>query len=170
VYALDNLDAGDAKKMLSAMKSTPDAPVSSILSDKVIAGNPSLYGKGEVSAKDAYGRMGNFMRAVDAYANDARQAAGLPVIGVSSLPKIAMAGIQSVANIPPVTGANVPSAVPSAIPAAPDVAAIPAQLNSAGGAGAGRGFVNVAAPEQIGQNVGDRATAHIVTGGMGSVG
>lgn len=71
-------------------------------------------------------------------------------------------------SIPAPPSASVPASVPSKIPTMPDIAEPPRQINTPAGAGAGRGAVNVTMPEQIGQNVGDRATAHIVTGGMGS--
>jgi hypothetical protein len=60
---------------------------------------------------------------------------------------------------------SVPSAVPAVIPKATDVREPATPLNS--GAGAGRGSIIVAIPEAIGQNVSDRGTAHIVTGGIG---
>lgn len=60
---------------------------------------------------------------------------------------------------------SVPSSVPATIPKATEVREPATAFNN--GAGAGRGSINVAIPETIGQNVSDRATAHIVTGGIG---
>ena len=56
------------------------------------------------------------------------------------------------------------SAVPECIAPTSD-AAIPAQLNSAKQAP-----VNVSMREPIGQDVGDRSIAHVVSGGLGMVG
>ncbi|WP_051675691.1 hypothetical protein [Polaromonas glacialis] len=67
----------------------------------------------------------------------------------------------SAARIPPV---SIPSAVPERIAPAPD-AAIPAQLNNAKQAP-----VNVSMREPIGQDVGDRSIAHVVSGGLGHIG
>lgn len=58
-----------------------------------------------------------------------------------------------------------PSSVPAVIPKATEVREPPTALN--GGGGAGRGSVNVSIPETIGQNVSDRGTAHVVSGGLG---
>jgi hypothetical protein len=60
---------------------------------------------------------------------------------------------------------SVPSSVPATIPKATDVREPATALNS--GAGAGRGSINVSIPETIGQNVSDRGTAHVVSGGLG---
>lgn len=60
---------------------------------------------------------------------------------------------------------SVPWSVPAVIPKAMEVREPATALNS--GAGAGRGSINVTLQETIGQNVSDRATAHIVTGGIG---
>ena len=62
------------------------------------------------------------------------------------------------ARVPPV---SIPSSVPERIPPAPD-AAIPAQLNTTKPAP-----VNVSMREPIGQDVGDRSIAHVVSGGLG---
>ena len=61
-------------------------------------------------------------------------------------------------RIPPVA---IPSSVPERIQPAPD-AAIPAQLNTTKPAP-----VNVSMREPIGQDVGDRSIAHVVSGGLG---
>ena len=67
----------------------------------------------------------------------------------------------SAAHIPPM---SIPLSVPERIAPAPD-AAIPAQLNNAKQAP-----VNVSMREPIGQDVGDRSIAHVVSGGLGMVG
>jgi hypothetical protein len=68
-------------------------------------------------------------------------------------------------SVPALAAPNVPSAVPASIPAATNPDDRMTQINS--GAGAGRGTINVTVPEAIGQNVSDRGSAHVVTGGLG---
>lgn len=75
------------------------------------------------------------------------------------------AGMPAAPNIPSLSAANVPSAVPATIPPMPDVQMPATPLNS--GAGAGRSPVIVNVPERLGQNISDRGTAHVVTGGLG---
>lgn len=88
VYALHNLGSGDGQKFLNALKQNPNAPVSSVLSNAVISGNPSLYGNGSISIADAYARQGQSMRQGSFFANDIRQ------------PSIAMPQAVSVAKPP----------------------------------------------------------------------
>lgn len=54
---------------------------------------------------------------------------------------------------------------PRRSPLLSDLPAAPTRLNTA--AAGGRGTLNVTIPEQLGQNVADRAIAHNVTGGIG---
>ncbi|MGJ7552640.1 hypothetical protein ACSFBI_01475 [Variovorax sp. RB3P1] len=72
---------------------------------------------------------------------------------------VASPGLPSAAPI------AIPSSVPASIPAATNPDERMTQLNS--GAGAGRGSINVTLPETIGQNVSDRGSAHVVSGGIG---
>lgn len=65
------------------------------------------------------------------------------------------------AGVKPVAPVIVPSAAPERLPAAPEVS-IPTQLNSAKPVP-----VIVASREPIGQDVGDRNIAHVVSGGLG---
>lgn len=69
-------------------------------------------------------------------------------------------------NLPSMPVISVPSAAPSKIPAPPELRDPPAPLN--GGAGAGRGTTQINIPETTGQNVRNRALAHVVTGGLGA--
>jgi hypothetical protein len=70
-------------------------------------------------------------------------------------------------TLPSLPSSSVPSSVPATIPKAIEVRDPATALN---GAGAGRGSINVSIPDVIGQNVSDRATAHVVTGGLGATG
>lgn len=75
------------------------------------------------------------------------------------------AGTISAGALPLMASSGVLSPVPPTIPKAAEVRDPVTPLNS--GAGAGRGAVNVMLPETVGQNVSDRGTAHVVTGGFG---
>ncbi len=84
VYALHNLGSGTGPEFLKALRNNPNAPVNSVkgMSDKVIAGNKSLYGDGDITIADAYGRMGKAMDRGSAYALDIRgktQSAHMPM-------------------------------------------------------------------------------------------
>lgn len=72
VYALHNLGPGDGARFLKALKTNPNALVRSILSARVIKGNPSLYGNGSVTVDEAYRRMIEFMNAGAVYAKEAK--------------------------------------------------------------------------------------------------
>ncbi len=74
VYALHNLGGGDGAKFLKALKSNPNAPVSSVLSSAVISGNSSLYGDGSITISEAYQRQAQAMRSGEKFAIDARRA------------------------------------------------------------------------------------------------
>ena len=75
--------------------------------------------------------------------------------------ELAGAGVTTVASAARIPPMSIPLSVPERIAPAPD-AAIPAQLNSAKQAP-----VNVSMREPIGQDVGDRSIAHVVSGGLG---
>lgn len=100
---------------------------------------------------------------------EARIAAGGAVAinanGLSSAPRGSTVSVAAV-NLPPVVAANVPPSTPDKIAAMPEMKEPPTQLNS--GAGGGRGTVQVTMPREIGQNVGDRGIAHVVSGGLGA--
>lgn len=74
------------------------------------------------------------------------------------------AAVVASPTIPSPVPANIPSAVPATIPKPTEVKDVATPLNSAG---AGRGSLSVSIPDTIGQNVSDRGTAHVVTGGLG---
>lgn len=75
VYALHNLGSGDGPKFLEALRNNPGAPVNTVLSAKVIRGNPTLYGDGSRTLEDAYRVMGAKM---DEYANYAARIGTAP--------------------------------------------------------------------------------------------
>ncbi|WP_165967463.1 peptidoglycan-binding domain-containing protein [Luteimonas aestuarii] len=68
VYAFHNLGDRDATTFLNALKSNPSQRVDSVLSRKVIAGNPSLYGDGSQSVAQSYDVMGRHMQRYERYA------------------------------------------------------------------------------------------------------
>lgn len=68
VYALHNLGSGDGPKFLEALRNNPRAPVTAVLSAKVIRGNPALYGDGNRTLEDAYRVMGAKMDDYASYA------------------------------------------------------------------------------------------------------
>jgi len=70
VYAMHNLGEGDGPKFLKALKANPNAPVSSVLSGRVIKGNGSLYKNGNISLSEAYANMGSAMAGSQGFAND----------------------------------------------------------------------------------------------------
>lgn len=76
VYAFHNLGDGDATKLLKALRDAPEQRVDAILSDRVIAGNPALYGDGSRTVAEAYQAMGKAMDKYDKYAQEATLAAG----------------------------------------------------------------------------------------------
>jgi hypothetical protein len=177
VYAFHNLGDGDAKRVLSGMKSDPSMTVRDALIggrkigekersriESVISGNKSLYGDGSITATQAYKNMGDKMRQGSVYANDARKYAATNFsAGVVAPPSPARIATVSLPSMP---AANVPPSVPVTLPAMPDTPPPPVKLNSS--AGAGRGTVVVKIPNETGQNIGDRGIAHIVTGGLGA--
>lgn len=169
VYAFHNLGGGDATKLLKAMRDNPGASVRDALLagtkdpkeiarvESVISGNKSLYGDGSISAMQAYGNMGKAMSRGDVFAKEARAAQG----AVSTAPAISVGtGAAAMARAQP----SVPPAVPAKLPPAAEVPRQVTQLNSPKQENTP---VNVTLPDRIGQNVGDRNIAHIVTGGLG---
>jgi hypothetical protein len=74
-------------------------------------------------------------------------------------------GVAGVSNLPSAPPTSIPSSVPTTIPKAPEIRDPAIPLNS--GAGAGRGSLTVNNPDTVGQNVGDRGIAHVVSGGLG---
>jgi hypothetical protein len=139
---------------LRALQSNPTAPVSSLLSKDVIANNPSLYGGGSVSVAEAYRKMGEKMAAGKLFADEVHMARPVAV---------RPAGVATVdhAAIPAVIPPNVPPSTPKHMPAA-QVVNIPERLNSSKQAP-----INVSVRGEVGQDVGDRTIAHVVTGGLG---
>lgn len=76
VYAMHNLGEGDGPRFLQALRDRPDARIDSVLSEKVISGNRSLYGDGSRTVAESYSAMG---RQMDRYAGFAEEAErGLP--------------------------------------------------------------------------------------------
>ncbi|MCD9030246.1 peptidoglycan-binding protein [Luteimonas sp. Y-2-2-4F] len=76
VYAMHNLGEGDGPRFLQALRDRPDARIDSVLSDRVISGNGSLYGDGSRTVAESYAAMG---RQMDRYAGFAEEAErGLP--------------------------------------------------------------------------------------------
>lgn len=69
VYAMHNLGAADAQKFLNALRTNPDLRADQVLSDRVISGNPSLYGDGSRTVAQAYRAMGEHMDAYQSFAN-----------------------------------------------------------------------------------------------------
>lgn len=76
VYAMHNLGTGDGPRFFEALRDNPNARVDSILSEKVISGNPALYGDGSRTIAQAYAAMGQKMNQYDAYAQESVR--GLP--------------------------------------------------------------------------------------------
>lgn len=76
VYAMHNLGTGDGPKFLAALRDNPDARVNTVLSAKVINGNPALYDGGTITLAEAYRKMGQHMDNYQAYADEATR--GLP--------------------------------------------------------------------------------------------
>jgi hypothetical protein len=145
VYALHNLGEGDGAKFLKALKQNPNARVSDILSQKVIAGNQSLYGDGTFSLAKAYQNMAAAMHRGETFAKDIR--------------------IPSVASVPAQTISAPPPSVPS-LPKTPTVAEAP-QVVMPMASDADRQRLTVSIDQgDVGQDLSDRRIAHIVTGGL----
>jgi len=89
VYAFHNLGDGDATKLLNALRESPNARTDSILSARVIAGNPALYGDGSRTVTEAYQAMG---KAMDKYEKYAAEAVNLSVVPTDPLNEISQIG------------------------------------------------------------------------------
>jgi hypothetical protein len=139
VYAFHNLGDKDAKNLLTGMQRNPLMTVRESLlqgatTDKernrveaVISGNKSLYGNGDVTAVEAYARMGKVMRRGEAFAADALKSQGA---AATALPNpVVAAGAPAGTEEPPagVTGEPFAGQVGAALGAASaPVAARPA--------------------------------------------
>lgn len=69
VYAMHNLGGADARTFLNALRTNPNLRADQVLSDRVINGNPSLYGDGSRTIAQAYRAMGEHMDAYQSFAN-----------------------------------------------------------------------------------------------------
>jgi hypothetical protein len=146
VYALHNLGAGDGPKFLKALKQNQNARVSDILSQKVIAGNQSLYGNGNISLERAYQNMATAMRRGETFAKEIR------------MPTVETAQVQSV---------SAPSPSLPAMPKPPVIAEAPKVMMPLTGESRKSISINIDR-DDIGQDISDRRLAHIVTGGLSS--
>ena len=176
VYAYHNLGDGDAKRMLSAVKSNPAMSARDALIggrdigekersriENVISNNKSLYGNGSIPASAAYARMGQKMRDGDGYAADARLLASNGGVARSSS-GVRMPGTVSVVSLQSVVPANIPSSVPQKLPSSPEVTMPPPSPSEK------QRPIVVSSNTPVGQNVGDRTIAHTASGGIGSAG
>lgn len=190
VYAFHNLGNKDAKNLLSGMKQNPamsvrDALLQGATSEKerarietVIAGNKSLYGNGNISATDAYNRMGSVMRRGEVFAADISSDNPTPTnenqvkpnltkvaeINTGNMPLYESLGL-GLGDVSKTQTASAPSpkvptfAPPPQIPEAPPIIQPLASDSNR------NMTVTMAAPD-VGQDVRDRGIAHIVTGGL----
>jgi hypothetical protein len=147
VYALHNLGSGDGPKFLKALKQNPKARVSDILSHKVIAGNQSLYGNGNLSLAEAYQNMAVAMYRGEAFAKEIR------------MPTLATAQVQSV---------SAPSPSMPATPKPPVIPEAPQVMMPVVSDGLRKSLSININKDDIGQDISDRRLAHIVTGGLSS--
>jgi hypothetical protein len=145
IYALHNLGSGDGSKFLKALKQNPNAKVGDILSQKVISGNKSLYGDGNMTIAEAYSKMGAAMNRGEAFAREIRMPASplLPVQSVSA-PSPALPSLPK----------------PAVIAEAPQI-----QMPIASDADRQRLTVSVEHGD-VGQDIRDRKIALIATGGL----
>lgn len=140
-YAMHNLGAGDGAKFLKALQSNPGASIASILSSRVIANNPSLYGDGSRTVGDAYAAMSTKMALGESFAISARAASSPAAVRASAVPAIApMSAPGAAPSLDGIEGSRLDSR-PPAVVATP----LPAPA----------------------QDVRDRTIAHIVSGGIG---
>lgn len=92
---------------------------------------------------------------------------GFKVGRSSVLPAGGYSGVKiATASLPSMQPTNIPSSVPDKLPKMEEVKEPPTRLNSS--AGAGRGTVQISIPREVGQNIGDRGIAHVVSGGLGA--
>jgi hypothetical protein len=146
VYALHNLGEGDGAKFLKALKQNPHARVSDILSQKVIAGNQSLYGNGTLSLEKAYQNMEAAMHRGETFAKEIR--------------------IPSLATVAPAQTISAPSPSVPAMPKPPAIAEMPAVMTPLVSDGLRKSISINIDKGDIGQDISDRRLAHIVTGGL----
>ncbi|WP_051299947.1 hypothetical protein [Methylobacter luteus] len=157
VYALHNLGEGTGANFLKALKSNPNAPVNSVkgMTNAVISGNKSLYGDGNITIQEAYGRMTKAMSRGEVFARDIVEYSRSVMPSLASMPKpvYASSPSPSVPAMPkPPAFADAP---PLIIPMASD---------------ASKRSVNVTVDQgDVGQDVSCRKIAHIVLGGLGGV-
>lgn len=167
-YAFHNLGDKDAKNLLTGMKNNPsmsvrDALLQGATSDsekarieKVISGNKSLYGDGNISASDAYSRMGSVMARGEVFAAEIAKKPENPAIA-------------SIMNQPtqPIAAPNIPTVAPVQpikTPPIPEIAPVTIPLNSmASNTPPPAPVINL----DVGQDLSDRNLAHLVTGGLG---
>jgi hypothetical protein len=146
VYALHNLGEGDGAKFLKALKQNPNAKVSDILSQKVIAGNQSLYGNGTISLEKAYQNMESAMHRGETFAKEIR--------------------IPSLATVAPAQTISAPSPSVPAMPKPQAIADMPAVMTLLVSDGMRKSISINIDKGDIGQDISDRRLAHIVTGGL----
>lgn len=191
VYAFHNLGDKDAKNLLSGMKQNPAMSVRAALLqgassekeqariEKVIAGNKSLYGDGNISATDAYNRMGSVMRRGEAFAADISSNNPTPVNDEQGKPKLAKVASINASSMPLYDslglGIGNTSQTQTAFAAAPKVPAFtpaptpaeaPPQVTPLASLDSGRNVTVTMPTPDVGQDVRDRGIAHIVTGGL----
>lgn len=157
VYAFHNLGDKDAKNLLGGMKQNPNMSVRDALLqgstsekerarvEKVISGNKSLYGDGNIAASEAYNKMGSVMRRGDVFAADINSRVAAAPITISA---------------PPVPTVKMPSAGP--------VADSPQVVQPLGGGNSDRPTTVNLPSQDVGRDLSDRGIAHIVTGGLSS--
>lgn len=154
VYGMHVLGESDGPKFLRALRANPSAPISSVLSEKVIANNPSLFSGATLG--DAFGKLG---KAVAGASRD-MGAPRLPTATVRQLPSAtSIPAISRVSGISPIA----PVAVP-ALPSMGDLREL-SRLNSSPPAPP----ATVIVQQPLGQDVRDRSIAHVATGGIGGL-
>ena len=169
VYAFHNLGDGDATRMLSALKTNPSSSMYDALVGgrnvsskeesrirRVISGNPSLYGNGQGSVKEAYEKMDTLMQRGAPFAAEAAAAQAAITTPMARVPTSAStSSITSpvIKSVPPAAaGVNIPKM---------EETRVPVPLGSSGG-----NSLSLSLPRDTSQNVPDRQIAQIVTGGM----
>ena len=169
VYAFHNLGDGDATRMLSALKSNPSSSMYDALvggrnvSNKeearirrVISGNPSLYGNGQGSVKEAYEKMDAVMQRGAPFAAEAaaaQAAISAPIARVPASASTSSISSPMVKSVPAAAaGVNIPKM---------EETRVPVPLGGSSG-----NSLSLSLQRDTSQNVPDRQIAQIVTGGM----
>jgi hypothetical protein len=170
-YAFHNLGDGDAKKLLQGMNAGLNVRESLMQGartekdrarvEAVISGNKSLYGDGTITAAAAYGRMGDFMRRGEVFAQDARASTNAaPAIpaGPGSA-AVVMAGARNMPKMPSLAVEP---------PKVPDFQPVTAGLATTMGGGQEQrpSVIVVGNKTPVGRDLSNRPLAHIVTGGL----